>query len=192
MRLVFLYGPPGVGKLTVAREVVRLTGFKLFHNHLTVDLVGAVFPRSSPRFGPLITRFRREMFGEAAREGVDLVFTYVYVHPDDEPDVRGLIEPVLALGGTVHFVQLTCARDVLLGRVAEESRRAFGKLADPAVVDHMLDTRDFFAAVPFAASLRIDTTALSPADAAARIAAHYGLPATARGGRGMSPAGGAG
>ncbi len=38
MQLVYLYGPPGVGKLTVARELVALTGFKLFHNHLAVNL----------------------------------------------------------------------------------------------------------------------------------------------------------
>ncbi len=35
--LVYLYGPPAVGKLTVATELQRLTGFRLFHNHLTVD-----------------------------------------------------------------------------------------------------------------------------------------------------------
>ena len=39
MKLVILYGPPGVGKLTVGRELAARTGFKLFHNHLTVDLV---------------------------------------------------------------------------------------------------------------------------------------------------------
>jgi broad-specificity NMP kinase len=43
MRLIFLYGLPGVGKLTVARELAEFTGFKVFHNHLTVDLVGSVF-----------------------------------------------------------------------------------------------------------------------------------------------------
>ena len=42
MRLVVLYGPPGVGKLTVGTELSELTGFKLFHNHLTVNLVTSV------------------------------------------------------------------------------------------------------------------------------------------------------
>jgi hypothetical protein len=175
MRLVFLYGPPGVGKLTVARELVSRTGMRLFHNHLTVDLVAAVFPRSSPSFGRLITGFRREVLAEAAREGIDVVFTYVYAHPTDEPNVRALIEPVLVSGGSVRFVQLTCARDVLLTRVADESRRAYRKLNDPAAVGEMLDREDFLTPLPFADSLQIDTTDVSPAEAATRILTHYSL-----------------
>jgi hypothetical protein len=177
MRLVFVYGPPGVGKLTVARELASLTGFKLFHNHLTVDLVAAVFPRGHPSFGPLITRFRREVFAEAARAGVDLIFTYVYAHPVDEPNVRSLIEPVIGAGGTVQFVQLTCDRDALLDRVANDSRRAYRKLTNPAAVSGLMDQNDLTSPIPFVESLRLDTTNLAPAETAAHIAAHYALPA---------------
>ncbi len=176
MRLVFLYGPPGVGKLTVARELVALTGFKLFHNHLTVDLVAAVFPRGSPAFGPLVQRFRRQMFEAAAQQDVDLIFTYVYAHPEDEPSVRELVEPVLASGGLVHYVQLTCARDELLARVADESRRAYRKLTDPAGAARLLDHANLLAPVPFATSLPIDTTHVLPAEAATQIVSHYSLP----------------
>ena len=164
IRLVFLYGPPGAGKLTVARELAALTGFGLFHNHLTVDLVESVFPRGSEAFGPLVHRFRREMFAAAAREDVDLVFTFVYAHPEDAPGVRPLIEPVLASGGAVHFVRLACPREELLARVAGESRRAYRKLTDPAAVGALLDRHDLTAAVPFAESLRLDTAAGPPAE----------------------------
>ena len=173
-----MYGPPGVGKLTVARELAALTGFKLFHNHLTVDLVSAVFPRGSKPFGPLIHRFRREMFEEAAREGVDVIFTYVYAHPMDEPDVKGMIEPVAAAHGEVLFVQLTCEREVLLERVTAESRRSFRKLTDPAAMERLLAELDLATPIQFAESLRVDTTALQPTEAAARIVEQYGLPAT--------------
>lgn len=47
MQLVFLYGPPGVGKLTVARDLAGLTNFKVFHNHLTISLALSVFPFGS-------------------------------------------------------------------------------------------------------------------------------------------------
>lgn len=42
MKVVLLYGPPAAGKLTVAEELEKLTGFKLFHNHLTVNPVHAL------------------------------------------------------------------------------------------------------------------------------------------------------
>lgn len=179
MRLVFLYGPPAVGKLTVAQELAALTGYKLFHNHLTVDLVAAVFPFNSPAFWPLVRRFRHDMLTAASRDGVDLIFTYVYAHPDDQRNVRALIKPILVNGGAVHFVQLTCAREVLLGRVASEPRRPYRKLVDPAAVSDLLDRKNLVTAVPFAESLQIDTTSISPADAARQILIHYNLPTIA-------------
>ncbi|MFD2498935.1 hypothetical protein ACFSTI_08890 [Rhizorhabdus histidinilytica] len=48
MQLVFLHGPVAAGKLTVARLVAERTGIALFHNHLVVDAVAAVFPFGSP------------------------------------------------------------------------------------------------------------------------------------------------
>jgi chloramphenicol 3-O-phosphotransferase len=43
-RIIFLHGPGAAGKYTIARELSRLTGLPLFHNHLTVDLLLALFP----------------------------------------------------------------------------------------------------------------------------------------------------
>jgi hypothetical protein len=83
VRLVYLYGPPAVGKLTVARELAALTGFKLLHNHLTVNLVHALFPFGSPSFMRLVRQFRHEMVAEAAREGVDLIVTGVYLGTEE-------------------------------------------------------------------------------------------------------------
>jgi hypothetical protein len=99
MRLLFIYGPPAVGKLSVAREVVALTGLRLFHNHLTVDLVASVFPFGSEPFGRLVQAMRRTMIAEAARQDVDLSFTFVYAAGKDDAIVRELIEPVQANGG---------------------------------------------------------------------------------------------
>ena len=36
-RVVWIYGPPASGKLTIARELSTLTQLPVFHNHLAVD-----------------------------------------------------------------------------------------------------------------------------------------------------------
>ncbi|MEO1956129.1 MAG: AAA family ATPase, partial [Gammaproteobacteria bacterium] len=37
MKVIFLYGPPASGKLTIAKKLADKTGISLFHNHLTFD-----------------------------------------------------------------------------------------------------------------------------------------------------------
>jgi chloramphenicol 3-O-phosphotransferase len=176
MRLVFLYGPPAVGKLSVARELAARTGFKLFHNHLTIDLVTSVFPFGSEPYKQLVHRFRRDLIAESAREGVDLIFTFVYSAHEDDDLVRELIEPVQSRGGTVLFVRLSCATPELFVRVQNESRRAHGKLTDPTELRAALGRYNFSEAVPFGETLEIDTTHQLPAEAAGRIVEHYSLP----------------
>src|SRR5579859_7754515 len=177
MRLVVLYGPPGVGKLTIGTELSELTGFRLFHNHLTVNLVTSVFTPGSEAWKRLAARIRRDVFAEATREGVDLVLTRAPRTADQaEVDrVRTMIEPIQLAGGTVLFVQLACEREELLVRVQTDARRAHDKLTDP---DILVDLFDLDATLPFDPHLRIDTTQLSPTEAAARIASHFGLSPT--------------
>src|SRR5687767_7404804 len=86
MDLIFIYGPPGVGKLTVAKELVRLTGYKLFHNHLTLNYVSAIFDWEGP-FWDLVHDIRCSMIAAAAKEGISLVFTCVYPVEEDEEHI---------------------------------------------------------------------------------------------------------
>lgn len=172
MRIVFIYGPVAVGKLTVAREVAKLTGLPLFHNHLVVDAVGAVFPFGSEAFTRLREGFWVQTFVEAARSNRSLVFTFA-PEPTVErgfPDrVRQAVEP---FGGSVVFIALTVSLDEQERRVANPSRLAFGKLTSLELLRELrAGFDDSLAAMP-AAHLSIDTEASDPADAATRIAAY--------------------
>jgi hypothetical protein len=175
MRLVFLYGPPAVGKLTVGRELAALTGFKLFHNHLTVNPIVAIFERGSPPYHRLLRELRVRMLQEAAEAGIDLIGTWPNPR-DGEEAARAYFDAVESRGGRVHLVRLLCDRASLLARVGNPSRHAMEKLTDPARLGELLDDRFESRPLPFGESLVVDTTDLPPREAALRIAAHYDLP----------------
>jgi hypothetical protein len=59
--LVTIFGPPAVGKMAVGLELERLTGLRLFHNHMTLDPVMRLFPFDSPAFRRLVTGFRQRI-----------------------------------------------------------------------------------------------------------------------------------
>jgi cytidylate kinase len=102
-RLVFLYGPPAVGKLTVARAIADRLPFKILHNHVTIDAVTEVLPFGSETFWRVVGRFRRDLVTAAAEANIDLIYTYVFA-PGDEQHVADIVSPCEAAGGTVLFV----------------------------------------------------------------------------------------
>ena len=76
MRIIVLCGLPGVGKLTVAKGLARLRGYRVFHNHLVFDAVEALFPFGSEAFTELRERLWLELLSRAVRERVgDIIFT---------------------------------------------------------------------------------------------------------------------
>ena len=177
MNLVVLYGPPAVGKLTIARELARLTGLKVLHNHLTIDVALAVFEFGSPPFIRVLDKLRLAVIEEAAAENVDLAFTVVYFRADwTTAGAKAFLETADGIGVRVCLVQLTCAVEALESRVASEERAQMGKLASVDALRKFMADKDFASGYPAPATLRIDTTDLPPDEAARRIAAHYQLP----------------
>jgi len=171
MKLVFLHGAPAVGKLTVARELGTLTGFRLFHNHLTVDLVSSLFPFGSEPFIRLREQIWLAAFAEAARQQVSLIFTFNPERTVRERFVQDAIEAVESTGGKVIFVELTCSEAELERRIEDASRKKFGKLASVEQYRSLKAAGAFqFPKLPDGISL--DTTSQSPDDTA-RLISEY-------------------
>ena len=49
MKFVLLFGPQAVGKMTIGHELEKVTDLKLFHNHMTIELVQPYFNDLSER-----------------------------------------------------------------------------------------------------------------------------------------------
>lgn len=175
MKLLIIYGAPAAGKLTIATEVARQTGFKLFHNHVSIDCVKPVFEFGSKPFLRMIETIRYATIAEAAREGVDLIHTFVYASGEDDEHFAKLIASAEDHGGEVHLVLLKCDAEELKTRIGNDSRVRIGKLTDPDAVDRSLTKYDLRSTYPGRDSLVIDTTAATIEDAAAKIIGHFGL-----------------
>ena len=173
MILVFLHGPPAVGKLTVARELARLTGFNLFHNHLTVDLVSSLFSFGSEPFIHLREQIWLAAFSEAARQKVSLIFTFNPEGTVRERFIQDAVDTVESAGGKVIFVELTGAEEELERRMEQDSRKEFGKLASVAQYRSLKAAGAFqFPKLP--SGLTLDTTTQSPLRSAELISEYVG------------------
>jgi hypothetical protein len=173
VKLVFLHGPPAVGKLTIARELAALTSFRLFHNHLTVDLVSSLFPFGSEPFMLLREQIWLAAFAEAARNNVSLIFTFNPERTVRESFVQETIDVVGAAGSQVIFVELTCAEGELERRMEDASRKEFGKLASVEQYRSLKDAGAFqFPKLPN--GLLLDVTSLQPAESAQLLSEYIG------------------
>lgn len=177
MKLVVIYGAPGVGKLTTAEALAALTRFRIFHNHLSFDLAQAVFDFPTPPFLRLAETVRLATFEAAARENIaGLIFTCGYASPEDDAFVEKMIQIVERHGGELVFVRLYCDTATHEERVRADERKRFGKITSVEALRGALARWNFTAAIPFRESLEIDNSALG-ADAVARyIATHFSLP----------------
>ncbi len=175
MQLLFLYGPLAVGKTTVARELTSLTGFKLFDNDTGNRAVTTVFPFGSAPHFRIVNALRRMVFEEAAEAGVDLIFTYVYAHPQDDASVHDIISSIENRSGEVLMIRLHANLDILRRRFITDERRWEGKLASEEQLDGLLAEYDLLSPFPDRPGLALDTGALAPGEVARRIVEHYRL-----------------
>ena len=124
MKLVLIFGPQAVGKMTVGQELEKRTGMKLFHNHMTIDLLHPYFGFTEEMWR-LNGKFREEIFKTAAKSELEgLIFTYVWAF-DQEGDGE-FVEKTKTIfetaGVPVYFVELEADMDERLKRNLTDNR----------------------------------------------------------------------
>ncbi|MDT7920257.1 MAG: hypothetical protein RQ868_06655 [Meiothermus sp.] len=177
MKLVFLYGPAAVGKLTVARELTRLTGYPIFDNHLSIDYAARLLDWGTPSYVSFLRALRLFTFRQMAQMGLKgLIFTFVYTPPSSDEFIGQVLEVCQQSGIEVLWVKLEAPPEVLLQRVVLPERKSLKKLSRPERLLQMLE-QGALQAIPFGQSLRVDTSQLLPEQAARVIVQHFGLQA---------------
>jgi hypothetical protein len=126
MTLLFVFGPPAVGKMTVGRAIATASGFRLFHNHHVIEPLLDVFDFETPQFQSLMGEFRQRVLEEAASADIDLVFTLVWAldSPEDVRGIRRHLAPFVDAGRQVALVELSAGLEARLERNRTELRLA--------------------------------------------------------------------
>lgn len=172
MRLLFLYGRPAVGKLTIARAVAARTGARLFHNHLTVNLALSLYAFGSPGFVELREQIWSAVFSRAVADRLPLlIFTFNPENTVPQRFVDELFAKITAAGGEVIPVEILAGEKEIEARLGSESRRLEGKTLDAGTYRKLRDTGAFDSPVIPSPRLRLDTGAMDAAAAADRIVA---------------------
>ena len=182
MRLLLLCGAQAVGKMTVGQELAKITPLKLFHNHMSIEPVIQLFGAYN---GQAVTRLRQVIFEEFAKtDNYGMIFTFVWAFSEqaDWDYVDWLRKTFEEAGGTVDIVELISPQSIRLERNRTENRMR--EKPSKRDCDHseglIYSLEEKYRCVseegevPYANYLRLDNSALSPAEAAELIADHFG------------------
>ena len=187
MMFIVIFGPPAVGKMSVGHELAKLTGLKLFHNHMTIDLVLNFFEFGNPHFGQLVSEFRTRVFEEVAKSDLPgLIFTYTWALnlESDKAFIDRSCEIFRQQGAEIYFVELEAELGERLKRNESEFRlaqkapkRDIEKSKQLLLADEethrMNSDGDFFYQENY---LKLENTNLSANEAAEKIVETFGLP----------------
>ena len=174
-KIVIIYGSEASGKLTIARSLTSLTDLRLFHNHISIDVGKVLFDHGEDEFSELVWQVRLAVFEAAAKhKKPGVVFTWAYSHPDFQPLLDRLLATLATYDVEVMFVHTTCSQAELERRVTSPERKEAEKAYTVEAL-HRQQAAKNHVEIPGTNSLVLDTTELSPMDAAQRILDHFDL-----------------
>ena len=185
MKLIFLFGSAAVGKMTVGQELMKQTGLRLFHNHMTIEPVLEIFGGFETK---VVQRLREVVFEEFAasdREGMIFAFMWAFNCREDWDfiaHVRQIFETKKP-ETEFYYVELVADQQTRLQRNATPNR-----------LEHKASKRDVEASnarllgddaryrleslpgeIPYENYLKIDNTNLSAIETAKQIKTYFKL-----------------
>jgi hypothetical protein len=125
MKLVVIFGPHAVGKMTVGQELSKLTKLKLFHNHMTIDVVLDLFENMPEERVRLTNLFRKEIFEAYSKsDEYGMIFTFMWALDTKEDwDYISEVEDIFnSVGADIYFVELEADFDLRIERNKTENR----------------------------------------------------------------------
>ena len=173
MKVVLLHGAPASGKLTVAKVLASQYGFKLFHNHLVVDLSLSIYDEFGEKdFHEFTDNIRRTALSKANELGVSyFAMTWVVCSKMHKKLVQDYLNFFEQENIEVFPVHLAPSKSELLRRVVAEDRKPTHKISCKGLLADYLEQCEY-APIETRKTMIIDNSDLSPALVANSIFTH--------------------
>ena len=136
MKLIILYGPPATGKLTLAENIIKRTGYKLFDNHHTMDFLNRIVLDKTKVFEPKVFKDFFELYRKMRLEILKttcklkdvkgLVITEAYT--GKKRFISRIIKIAEQNKCEVYLIKLSCDIKQLERRVYKKSRKKYRKV----------------------------------------------------------------
>lgn len=170
MNLVFIIGSGAVGKMTVGQELMKITDYRLFHNHMMIEPVLEIFGHYN---GAAIRALREVVFDEFLKtDHPGIIFTYMWAFDmqSDWDYMKSVADKFEQAGGTVYYVELVADRETRLkrnrtgNRLTQKPSKRNLAFSEGNILRE--DTRYRLVShdgeIPFEHYIKIDNTHLSP------------------------------
>lgn len=171
MKCIVLYGPPAVGKLTIARELVKASNACIFDNHKVLELISPVIANDDELI-KLSYSLQLQILNAAmrySRQDIIFPFTFTASSQADVAFLQTMEEAARAHNVEIHLIHLRAKKKALLERVAQASRLGTAKITDPTLLEPLLNGYDFDSPMPGDHAITINTTHLTPQETAQQI-----------------------
>lgn len=109
MKLIVIFGPQAVGKMTIGHELEKITSLKLFHNHMPIELVNPFFDYGTDTGKKLVKLIREEIFKAVASSNQEgLIFTYLWYfdNPTDKEYLESLVKIFKENNSEIYYIEL--------------------------------------------------------------------------------------
>lgn len=183
MKLVLVIGSGAVGKMTVGQALMKKTGLRLFHNHMTIEPTIEIFGAYN---GNVVQRLRQVIFEEFVKsdnEGMIFTFMWAFDMQSDWDYVESLRKLFEDQGGECYCVELVAPQELRLERNKTENRLANKaskrdlELSEQRLLGieerHRLESYE--GEVPFENYMKINNSNLTPEEVADMIIEKFGF-----------------
>lgn len=185
MKVVFIIGNAAVGKMTVGQELMKITDLRLFHNHMTIEPVIAIFGCYDSK---IINRMRDLIFEEFANSDMyGMIFTYMWAFDQQADwDYMEHVKDMFKQRNEkteFYYVELVASREIRMQRNITENRlQNKASKRDIEISNQRLVSADkkyrlesFDNEIPFENYIKINNSNIAPQEVAKQIKEYFNL-----------------